>query len=75
VAYGIHYDAGGRQRRAWRCTGRDQGGDGARFGPARGPTFVEAVTYRLLMHTTADDPTKYRRSEEEVEAVAGTGSR
>lgn len=25
-----------------------------------GPTLVEAVTYRLLMHTTADDPKKYR---------------
>jgi pyruvate dehydrogenase E1 component alpha subunit len=25
-----------------------------------GPTFIEAITYRLLMHTTADDPTKYR---------------
>lgn len=32
-----------------------------------GPTFIEAVTYRLMMHTTADDPKKYR-SEEEVEA-------
>jgi pyruvate dehydrogenase E1 component alpha subunit len=31
-----------------------------------GPTFIEAVTYRLMMHTTADDPTKYR-TEEEVE--------
>ncbi|RMG44366.1 MAG: pyruvate dehydrogenase (acetyl-transferring) E1 component subunit alpha [Acidobacteria bacterium] len=31
-----------------------------------GPTFIEAVTYRLMMHTTADDPSKYR-SEEEVE--------
>ncbi len=25
-----------------------------------GPTVVECVTYRLGMHTTADDPTKYR---------------
>lgn len=25
-----------------------------------GPTLIEAVTYRLSMHTTADDPTKYR---------------
>jgi pyruvate dehydrogenase E1 component alpha subunit len=25
-----------------------------------GPTFIEAVTFRLMMHTTADDPTKYR---------------
>ena len=32
----------------------------------QGPTFIEAVTYRLMMHTTADDPTKYR-TEEEVE--------
>lgn len=30
-----------------------------------GPTLIEAVTYRLSMHTTADDPKKYR-SEEEV---------
>lgn len=30
-----------------------------------GPTLIEAVTYRLMMHTTSDDPTKYR-SEEEV---------
>jgi pyruvate dehydrogenase E1 component alpha subunit len=32
-----------------------------------GPTLVECVTYRLGVHTTADDPTKYR-SEEEVKA-------
>jgi len=25
-----------------------------------GPTLIEAYTYRLWMHTTADDPTKYR---------------
>ena len=31
-----------------------------------GPTFIECVTYRLMMHTTADDPKRYR-SEEEVE--------
>lgn len=31
-----------------------------------GPTVVEAVTYRMLMHTTADDPRRYR-SEKEVE--------
>lgn len=34
---------------------------------AREPTLVECVTYRLSVHTTADDPTKYR-SKEEVEA-------
>lgn len=32
-----------------------------------GPTFIEAVTYRLSLHTTADDPSKYR-SEAEVKA-------
>jgi pyruvate dehydrogenase E1 component alpha subunit len=26
----------------------------------RGPTLIEAVTYRLLAHSTADDPAKYR---------------
>lgn len=31
-----------------------------------GPTLIECVTYRLSLHTTADDPTRYR-SEEEVE--------
>ena len=31
-----------------------------------GPTFIEAITYRLLMHTTADDPKKYRTAEEET---------
>jgi pyruvate dehydrogenase E1 component alpha subunit len=30
------------------------------------PTMIECVTYRLEVHTTADDPTKYR-SDEEVE--------
>jgi len=29
-----------------------------------GPTLIEAVTYRLSMHTTADDPKKYRKEEE-----------
>jgi pyruvate dehydrogenase E1 component alpha subunit len=30
----------------------------------KGPRIVEAVTYRMSMHTTADDPTKYRNEEE-----------
>jgi pyruvate dehydrogenase E1 component alpha subunit len=38
--------------------------DRARAG--RGPTLVECVTYRMAMHTTADDPKRYR-TEEEVE--------
>lgn len=29
-----------------------------------GPSLIEAVTYRLSVHTTADDPTKYRSNEE-----------
>jgi pyruvate dehydrogenase E1 component alpha subunit len=37
----------------------------ARARAGEGPTLIECVTYRLGMHTTADDPTKYR-SEEEV---------
>jgi len=32
-----------------------------------GATLIEAVTYRLLMHTTADDPTRYRTEEEQAE--------
>ena len=35
-----------------------------------GPTLIEAVTYRLSMHTTADDPKKYRTAEEEAEWAA-----
>ena len=31
-----------------------------------GPTLIEALTYRLMMHTTADDPKRYR-SDNEVE--------
>ena len=29
-----------------------------------GPTLIECVTYRLAMHTTADDPKKYRTDDE-----------
>ncbi|RXZ46250.1 thiamine pyrophosphate-dependent dehydrogenase E1 component subunit alpha [Agromyces binzhouensis] len=29
-----------------------------------GPSFIEAVTYRMGAHTTADDPTKYRTDDE-----------
>jgi pyruvate dehydrogenase E1 component alpha subunit len=32
----------------------------------KGPTLVEALTYRMGAHSTSDDPTRYR-SEEEVE--------
>ncbi|MGM7699218.1 thiamine pyrophosphate-dependent dehydrogenase E1 component subunit alpha [Microbacterium sp. A84] len=37
--------------------------DEARSG--KGPRAIEAETYRLGAHTTSDDPTKYRTSEEE----------
>ncbi len=42
--------------------------DRARKG--EGPTVIEAVTYRLMMHTTADDPKKYRKEDEEQAAWA-----
>ena len=32
-----------------------------------GPTLIEAVTYRLAMHTTADDPRRYRSDAEVAE--------
>jgi pyruvate dehydrogenase E1 component alpha subunit/2-oxoisovalerate dehydrogenase E1 component alpha subunit len=38
----------------------------ARARDGRGPTFVEAVTYRIGAHSTSDDPTRYR-SDAEVE--------
>jgi TPP-dependent pyruvate/acetoin dehydrogenase alpha subunit len=36
--------------------------DRARAG--EGPTLIEAVTYRLSVHTTADDPKRYRADDE-----------
>jgi 2-oxoisovalerate dehydrogenase E1 component alpha subunit len=37
--------------------------DDARSG--QGPSLIEAITYRMGAHTTSDDPTKYRTSDEE----------
>jgi 2-oxoisovalerate dehydrogenase E1 component alpha subunit len=34
-----------------------------------GPTFIEAMTYRMEAHTTSDDPTRYRTQEELDEAA------
>lgn len=34
-----------------------------------GPSFIECVTYRLAMHTTADDPKRYRTEEEVIDWV------
>ena len=39
----------------------------ARARTGDGPTLIECVTYRLGVHTTADDPTKYRSAEEVAE--------
>jgi pyruvate dehydrogenase E1 component alpha subunit len=39
----------------------------ARARAGDGPTLIECVTYRLGVHTTADDPTKYRSAEEVAE--------
>jgi pyruvate dehydrogenase E1 component alpha subunit len=39
----------------------------ARARRGEGPTFVEALTYRIGAHSTSDDPTRYR-DEAEVEA-------
>jgi pyruvate dehydrogenase E1 component alpha subunit len=39
----------------------------ARARDGDGPTMIECVTYRLSVHTTADDPSKYR-GDDEVEA-------
>lgn len=36
--------------------------DAARSG--QGPRFIEALTYRMGAHTTSDDPTKYRESDD-----------
>jgi len=38
----------------------------ARARSGGGPTFIEALTYRIGAHSTSDDPTRYR-SQEEVE--------
>jgi pyruvate dehydrogenase E1 component alpha subunit/2-oxoisovalerate dehydrogenase E1 component alpha subunit len=39
----------------------------ARARAGEGPTFIEAVTYRIGAHSTSDDPTRYR-ADAEVEA-------
>jgi 2-oxoisovalerate dehydrogenase E1 component alpha subunit len=36
----------------------------ARARAGRGPTLIEALTYRLGPHTTSDDPTRYRSQDE-----------
>lgn len=64
IAYGIDgIQVDGNDALATTVAGRDAI-EKARNGG--GPTLIEAVTYRLGVHTTADDPKKYR-NEEEVE--------
>jgi len=36
----------------------------ARARDGKGPTLIECITYRLAVHTTADDPKRYRTDEE-----------
>ncbi|MCF8078014.1 MAG: pyruvate dehydrogenase (acetyl-transferring) E1 component subunit alpha [Desulfobacterales bacterium] len=36
----------------------------ARARSGQGPTLIEAVTYRMSVHTTADDPKRYRTDDE-----------
>ncbi len=47
------------------CAASREAVERARHG--EGPTLIECMTYRLGVHTTADDPTRYR-SDEEVRA-------
>ncbi len=65
VAYGIPgYQVDGNDLLAvWQVT--REAVERARGGG--GPTLIEAVTYRLGPHTTADDPKRYR-SDEELES-------
>src|SRR5690606_25737748 len=39
----------------------------ARAHAGGGPSFIEAITYRMGPHTTADDPTRYRSDAETEE--------
>ncbi|MDX1686904.1 MAG: pyruvate dehydrogenase (acetyl-transferring) E1 component subunit alpha, partial [Candidatus Promineifilaceae bacterium] len=64
LAYGVHgIQVDGNDVLAVH-TAAQEAVERARSG--EGPTLVENVTYRLSLHTTADDPTRYR-DEEEVE--------
>ena len=67
----IAHKAVGYGMPGFRCDGNDvlatyavtrQAVDRARRG--EGPSLIEAMTYRMEAHTTADDPTRYRTPEE-----------
>ena len=70
----IAHKAVGYGMPGYRCDGNDVLGtyavtkaavDRARRG--EGPSLIEAVTYRMEAHTTADDPTRYRTPQELAE--------
>ncbi|WP_370327072.1 pyruvate dehydrogenase (acetyl-transferring) E1 component subunit alpha [Euzebya sp.] len=70
----IAHKAVGYGMPGYRCDGNDvlatyavtkQAVERARRG--EGPSLIEAVTYRMEAHTTADDPTRYRTPEEMAE--------
>ncbi|WP_165491838.1 pyruvate dehydrogenase (acetyl-transferring) E1 component subunit alpha [Egibacter rhizosphaerae] len=70
----IAHKAVGYGMPGYRCDGNDvlatyavmrRAVDRARQG--EGPALVEAVTYRMEAHTTADDPTRYRSDDELAE--------
>ncbi|MDP9406233.1 MAG: pyruvate dehydrogenase (acetyl-transferring) E1 component subunit alpha [Actinomycetota bacterium] len=73
----IAHKAVGYGMPGFRCDGNDvlaayavarKAVDRARAG--EGPSLIEAVTYRMEAHTTADDPTRYRTPEELAEWTA-----
>jgi pyruvate dehydrogenase E1 component alpha subunit len=62
IAYGMNaFQVDGNDIFACVAAGREAV-ERARKG--EGPTLIEAVTYRLGVHTTADDPKKYRKEED-----------
>jgi len=62
IAYGIHgIQVDGNDALAVYLAAKEAV-DRARAGG--GPTLIEAVTFRMGMHTTADDPTRYRADEQ-----------
>ena len=60
---GLHRRAGGRQRCRSRCA-LPQPRRSRPRATASGPRLIEALTYRLGDHTTADDAARYRAAEE-----------
>jgi pyruvate dehydrogenase E1 component alpha subunit len=65
-------EAGGAEGASWGPDSGARHGDGASGNGARsrevappiGPTLIEAITYRMGPHSSADDPTRYRDAAE-----------